>query len=89
MAEENFYFRSDHYNFARRGVPALFFFNGDAPGLPRPDDAPDQIDAEKEARIVRLVYLIVQEVGNAKERPMWNPESYKKIVRPLYVRRLN
>ena len=26
--EENFYFRSDHYNFAKNGVPILFFFNG-------------------------------------------------------------
>ena len=32
--EERFYFRSDHYNFARKGVPILFFFNGVHPGLP-------------------------------------------------------
>jgi hypothetical protein len=80
--EENFYFRSDHYNFARKGVPALFFFNGTHPDYHGPDDEPDRIDAEKEARIIRLVYLITHEVGNATERPKWNPESYRKIVRP-------
>ena len=80
--EENFYFRSDHYNFARRGVPALFFFNGTHPDYHGPNDEPDRIDAEKEARIVRLVYLIAQEVGNAPRKPAWNPASYKKIVRP-------
>ena len=80
--EENFYFRSDHYNFARRGVPAVFFFNGTHRDYHGPDDEPNLIDAEKEARIVRLVYLIAQEVGNAPQKPVWNPESYKKIVRP-------
>ena len=80
--EENFYFRSDHYNFARKGVPALFFFNGTHPDYHGPDDEPNRIDAEKEARIVRLIYLITQEVGNAAQRPVWNPASYKKIVRP-------
>jgi len=80
--EENFYFRSDHYNFARKGVPILFFFNGTHPDYHGPNDEPDRIDAEKESRIVRLVYLITQEVGDAPARPEWNPASYKRIVRP-------
>jgi hypothetical protein len=80
--EENFYFRSDHYNFARKGVPILFFFNGTHPDYHGPNDELDRIDAEKESRIVRLVYLITQEVGDAPARPAWNPASYKRIVRP-------
>ena len=80
--EENFYFRSDHYNFARKGVPVLFFFNGTHPDYHGADDEPSRIDAEKEARIVRLVYLVTHEVGNAAERPKWNPASYRRIVRP-------
>jgi Zn-dependent M28 family amino/carboxypeptidase len=80
--EENFYFRSDHYNFARKGVPVLFFFNGTHPDYHGPNDEPDRIDAEKESRIVRLVFLIAQEVGNTTQRPAWNPASYKRIVRP-------
>ena len=80
--EENFYFRSDHYNFARKGVPILFFFNGTHPDYHGPNDEPDRIDAEKEARIIRLIYLITQEVGDAPRRPAWNPASYKRIVRP-------
>lgn len=80
--EENFYFRSDHYNFARKGVPVLFFFNGTHPDYHGPDDEPNRIDAEKEARIVRLIYLTTQEVGNASAKPVWKPESYRRIVRP-------
>ena len=80
--QENFYFRSDHYNFARRGVPVLFFFNGVHADYHQTSDSPDKVDAEKEARIVRLVYFVGRAVGEAPERPRWNPESYRKIVRP-------
>jgi Zn-dependent M28 family amino/carboxypeptidase len=79
--QENFFGRSDHYNFARRGVPALFFFNGVHEDYHQPGDSPDKIDAEKESRIVRLIYHVVNAVANATPRPQWNPESYKKIVR--------
>ena len=66
---ENFYGRSDHYNFAKRGVPVLFFFNGTHADYHQPSDSPEKIDAEKEARIVKLVYYVGQEVGNAAKRP--------------------
>ena len=80
--QESFYFRSDHYNFARRGVPVLFFFNGTHQDYHGPDDEPNRIDVEKASRIVRLVYLITLEVGNTRLRPIWNPASYKQVVRP-------
>lgn len=78
--EERFYFRSDHYNFARRGVPILFFFNGTHEDYHRPGDEPAKIDADKESRIVRLVFWLGQEIGNARERPRWNPASRREIV---------
>jgi len=78
--EQSFYTRSDHYNFARQGVPILFFFNGiheDYHGL---DDEADRIDSEKAARIARLVFYLGVEVANAADRPQWNPDSYERIV---------
>ncbi|HET8622417.1 MAG TPA: M28 family peptidase [Gemmatimonadales bacterium] len=78
--EERFYFRSDHYNFARKGVPILFFFNGVHEDYHQPSDAPPKINAEKESRILRLVYYLGREVANAAQRPKWKPESYKEIV---------
>ncbi|MBE0594274.1 MAG: M20/M25/M40 family metallo-hydrolase, partial [Gemmatimonadales bacterium] len=78
--EENFYGRSDHINFARRGVPILFFFNGTHPDYHRPSDEVSKIDAEKEARIVQLMLYLGIDIANAAERPKWNPESYEKIV---------
>jgi Zn-dependent M28 family amino/carboxypeptidase len=79
--QENFFGRSDHYNFARRGVPALFFFNGTHVDYHQPSDSPDKIDAEKESRIVKLIYHVGVAVANATARPKWNQESYRKIVR--------
>jgi Zn-dependent M28 family amino/carboxypeptidase len=79
--QENFYGRSDHFNFATRGVPVLFFFNGTHADYHEPSDSPDKIDAEKESRIVKLIFHLGQEIGNAPERPRWRPESYEKIVR--------
>src|SRR5439155_19757552 len=78
--QERFYFRSDHYNFARKGVPILFFFNGTHADYHQVGDSPDKIDAEKESRIVKLLCYLGLEVANAAERPKWNPESYKQIV---------
>jgi hypothetical protein len=78
--QENFYFRSDHYNFARKGVPILFFFSGTHADYHRPGDSPDKIDAEKESRIARLIFYLGLDVANAAARPKWNPDSYKQIV---------
>jgi Zn-dependent M28 family amino/carboxypeptidase len=78
--QESFFTRSDHYNFARRGVPALFFFNGTHEDYHRPGDSPDKIDAEKAARVVQLVYHTTVAVANAPRRPEWDAESRRKIV---------
>lgn len=77
---QRFFFRSDHYNFARRGVPALFFFNGVHADYHQPSDEHHKIDAEKQSRIVKLMFHLGLEVANLPERPQWNPESYRRIV---------
>jgi Zn-dependent M28 family amino/carboxypeptidase len=78
--EERFYFRSDHYNFARRGVPILFFFNGVHADYHEVTDSPEKINSEKESRILRLLFYLGQAIGNAPARPQWNPASYREIV---------
>ena len=78
--EERFYFRSDHYNFARAGVPVLFFFNGTHEDYHGRDDEVDRIDAEKAARISQLIFYLGYELASRPERPRWNPESRRQIV---------
>jgi len=77
---ESFYTRSDHYNFARRGVPILFFFNGTHADYHMVSDEVSRIDAEKESRIVRLVFYVGLEIATAAARPRWDPASYKRVV---------
>jgi hypothetical protein len=78
--EESFYTRSDHYNFAVAGVPVLFFFNGTHEDYHEPSDEVESIDADKTARIGRLLFYLGLDVANRTERPVWDPESYRTIV---------
>ncbi len=78
--DQNFYRRSDHFNFARRGVPVLFFFNGTHEDYHQETDEVEKLDTEKMARIGRLLLLLGVEVGNADARPRWDPDSYESIV---------
>jgi hypothetical protein len=78
--EERIFYRSDHYNFAMKGVPVLFFTSGTHADYHQPTDAADRIDSEKAARLVRYVFHIGASVANAAERPRWNPGSYERLV---------
>jgi hypothetical protein len=78
--EERIFYRSDHYNFAIRGVPILFFTSGTHPDYHRPSDTADRIDGEKASRLVRLLFHLGTEVANQPRRPQWTAESYRQIV---------
>lgn len=77
---ERFYFRSDHYQFARKGIPILFFFNGVHPQYHRPSDEVSLIDTSKLARIATLGFYLGNRIANTMVRPKWNPDSYTEIV---------
>jgi hypothetical protein len=72
--EENFYQRSDHYNFAQRGVPVLFFFNGTHEDYHGVNDEVEKIDGDKASRITQLMFYLGLEVANAPEKPKWKEE---------------
>jgi hypothetical protein len=78
--EERIFHRSDHYHFARRGVPILFFTSGTHPDYHQPTDSPDRVDAEKASRIARLLYHVAAKVADDPARPRWVAESYRRIV---------
>ena len=78
--EERIFYRSDHYNFALKGVPVLFFTSGTHSDYHQPTDAADRIDAEKASRLVQLVFHVGAAVTNAAERPRWNPGSLGRLV---------
>jgi Zn-dependent M28 family amino/carboxypeptidase len=61
-----FYRRSDHYNFARNGVPIVFFFTGEHADYHRPTDTVDKILFDRMVRIVRVIYATGWKVANMK-----------------------
>jgi hypothetical protein len=78
--EERIFYRSDHYNFALRGVPVLFFTSGTHTDYHQPSDATERIDTEKASRLVRYVFHIGAAVANDPERPRWSPGSYERLL---------
>ncbi len=77
--EERIFFRSDHYNFAKAGVPILFFTSGLHPDYHEPSDSPEKIGTEKEARLLQLIFWLGQQVGNAQGKPTWNPGALDQV----------
>ncbi len=64
---ERIYYRSDHFNFARRGVPIIFYFNGTHADYHRPTDTPDKIDYVQMAKRAQLVFYTAWEMANRNE----------------------
>ncbi|TDE11565.1 M28 family peptidase [Dyadobacter psychrotolerans] len=63
-----FYYRSDHYNFAKMGVPVIFYFTGVHEDYHRPGDDVEKIMFDKQAPIVKLVFHTAWELVNRNER---------------------
>ncbi|MEM9024923.1 MAG: M28 family peptidase, partial [Bacteroidota bacterium] len=63
-----FYYRSDHYNFARNGIPVIFYFSGVHEDYHKPTDTIDKIDFEKVEKTARLVFYTAWELANRAER---------------------
>jgi hypothetical protein len=63
-----FFFRSDHYNYARKGIPIIFFFDGVHEDYHRPGDTADKIDYQKMEKVTRTIYMTAWEIANRPER---------------------
>ena len=61
------YFRSDHYNFARKGVPIIFYFNGTHADYHRPTDTPDKINYPLLAKRAQLVFYTAWDMANRNQ----------------------
>jgi Zn-dependent M28 family amino/carboxypeptidase len=66
---ERFYYRSDHYSYAAKGIPVIFFFTGTHADYHRVTDSVEKIDFEKMSRITQLVYEVARRVANLDHVP--------------------
>lgn len=69
-----YYYRSDHYNFAKNNIPVIFYFNGTHEDYHRTSDTVDKIHFGKMERIARLVFHTAWELANRDARPKLNEE---------------
>jgi len=65
---QRFYYRSDHYNYAKHGVPIIFYFTGTHADYHQPTDTVDKINFHKMQKIARLVYLTGWDVANLEHQ---------------------
>jgi Zn-dependent M28 family amino/carboxypeptidase len=63
-----YYYRSDHYNFAKNNIPVIFYFNGVHEDYHKTTDTVEKIDFQKIENITRLVFLTAWELANRDER---------------------
>jgi hypothetical protein len=66
--KNRYYYRSDHYNFAKNGIPVIFYFNGVHADYHKETDEVEKIDFNKMEKITRLVFFTAWEIANKKER---------------------
>lgn len=63
-----FYYRSDHYNFAKKNVPIIFYFNGTHEDYHKPSDELDKINFDMMAKRAKLVFFTAWELANRAQR---------------------
>lgn len=78
-----FYRRSDHWNFGRLGVPFVFFFTGVHEDYHQPTDSADKIDFSKYSRVVQLIYTTTIKTANSDDRPVMDNDMFIDITQSM------
>ncbi len=63
-----YYYRSDHYNFAQKGVPVIFYFNGEHDDYHEPTDTPDKINYYLLEKRTKLIFATAWYLANSEKR---------------------
>ena len=63
-----FYYRSDHYNFAKNGIPVIFYFNGTHEDYHQPTDTADKINYDILQKRAKLIFHTAWELANMPNR---------------------
>lgn len=63
-----YYYRSDHYNFAKNNIPVIFYFNGTHQDYHKPTDTPDKINYNLLAKRTQLIFYTAWELANREHK---------------------
>lgn len=71
LADPNhFYERSDHYNFAKHGIPSVFIFNGVHTDYHKKTDTVEKIEFDALTKRTQLAFTIAWDLANRENRPV-------------------
>lgn len=77
------FYRSDHYNFAKMGIPIAFFTGGLHPDYHRPTDTVEKIDFKEIQMVSKTVAAVAWTLGNQPERPRLNAKLPDQLVKDM------
>jgi len=75
-----FFYRSDHFNYAKHGIPIIFYFDGEHEDYHRPGDHPDKIDYAKMEKVTRTVFVTLWELAERPARPVVDKPLSKDVT---------
>ena len=80
---QRIFYRSDHYNFAKMGIPIAFFCDGLHVDYHRPTDTPEKIDFREIQQVSKTVAAVAWVLGNQPERPSLNAKLPDRLVKDM------
>jgi Zn-dependent M28 family amino/carboxypeptidase len=80
---QRLFYRSDHYNFAKMGIPVAFFCDGLHSDYHRVTDSPDKLDYTMMVKIAKTVAAVAWVVGNQATRPKLNSNLPERLVNDI------
>ena len=76
------FFRSDHYNYAKKGIPIIFYFSGLHADYHEPSDSVEKIDFTKMERISRTIYATALALADSPSRPKVDRTLPRQLTEP-------
>jgi Zn-dependent M28 family amino/carboxypeptidase len=80
---QRIFYRSDHYNFAKMGIPIAFFTTGLHPDYHRPTDTPEKIDYKEMQQVARTVAAVAWQLGIQDGKPGINAKLPDQLIKDM------
>ncbi|MBQ0769487.1 MAG: M28 family peptidase [Bizionia sp.] len=69
-----YYYRSDHYNFAKHNIPVIFYFNGEHADYHKATDTPDKINYPLLQKRTQLIFATAWQLANQESTLIHNKD---------------
>ncbi|MDU8886343.1 M28 family metallopeptidase [Yeosuana sp. MJ-SS3] len=63
-----YFYRSDHYNFAKHNIPVIFYFSGNHADYHKPTDTPEKIEYDLLEKRTKLIFYTAWELATRENR---------------------